>query len=930
MIHRFSVRSTRSSEPDIERRRQAFGLPDLQFWLDYYIEFGAALSADDAALVCATLGDQAGTRVAMDEAFPPGTVTVLHRRGVVDNENTSILSTCELLGLRAVAGKVARCYQSSSPRLPEVVKSMAFNEAIEEMHDSPPRFDTLIPAGSYLPAQAYDLRALDTDDLARLGGAEGRNLSLPQMLRIRYIQESLQLPSVTDVLLEALDARWSDHCAHTTWKSLGHLLDRLVAAARDTANPNIVSMFHDNAGVWNFYDGYAIAIKAETHNGPSAISAYFGQLTKLGGVLRDILGTGLGADPIGCFEYTATGPAGAGPPIAGRPGPRQIAHETIQAIKEYGNTFGVPMMWSRMAFHPGYRAKPFALGGSIGILPLDAAQRGRPEPGDLVVLIGGLTGNEGMHGASASSAGSEMDTAAVQIGAPLEQVKFRKALIELRDENCLRALTDVGGAGLNSAAGEMGEASGIWINTALVPLKTSALPMWRILLSESQERMLLAVPPQRYGTARRILDRHLVRSAVIGRFTGTGCYCVFHNPDLDEQAVIALPAGEVPADRGELGFDVPYKLCDFPVEVRQAGAPAEVPAEASGGARWPEWAPGRLAGLLARVAGDPDVASQHYADVQYDTTVQGNTVHGPRYGTATAVPASYWAGTPVPGSPAAAVFATAFNPWLFDLHPVRALRQLFLSLLFGLVLAGVEPDDICVCDNFYTPHLTEQWAEWLTAMVEELASLVRRFGVPVISGKDSSAGSTRTDEGIVSVPPAVFLSGLGKVPDHRGLLGEAWTSEGSLLVRIGPPTPSPAGTVAARLLGAGGGTLDEVSLDQAERYLAALRDSRRLFRAGARLGPGGVAAELVAGGLATGMGVRLDPAAAGVQALFAEHRLGALVEIDAADVETLPADLHPVVIGRLTADGRITADGEDLLTPEVRRAWTSAFAELLT
>ena len=926
MIHRFSVRSTRSSEPDIERRRRAFGLPDLQLWLDYYIEFDDALLPNESTLVCGTLGDQVGTRVAIDEPFPPGTVTVLHRRGVVDNENTSILSMCDLLGLRAVAGKVARCYQSSSPRLCEVVKSMAFNDAIEEIHDSPPRFDTLVPAGVYLPAETYNLRALDEDNLARLGRAGGRNLSLQQMLRIRYIQESLDLPSVTDVLLEALDARWSDHCAHTTWKSLGHLLDRLVAASRDTVNPNIVSMFHDNAGVWNFYDGYALAIKAETHNGPSAISAYFGQLTKLGGVLRDILGTGLGADPIGCFEYTATGLTDVEPPIADRPGPRQIAHDTIQAIKEYGNTFGVPMMWSRMAFHPGYRAKPFALGGSIGILPLSAAQRGRPEPGDLVVLIGGLTGNEGMHGASASSAGSEMDVAAVQIGAPLEQVKFRNALIELRDNNCLRALTDIGGAGLNSAVGEIGERSGIWINTALVPLKTSALPMWRILLSESQERMLLAIPPQAYRSARRILDRHLVRSTVIGRFTDTGCYCVFHNPNLDEQAVIALPAGEVPTDRGELGFDVPYKLCDFPVEIRQVGAPPEV---RRGEAQWPHWAPDRLASLLAQVAADPDVASQRYADAQYDTTVQGNTVYGPHYGTLTAVPSGYWACTPVDGSSAAAVFSTAFNPWLFDLHPVRALRQLFLSLVFSLVLAGVESNDICVCDNFYTPHLTEHWAEWLTAMVDELASLVRRFGVPVISGKDSSAGSTRTDKGIVSVPPAVFLSGLGKVPNHRNLLGEAWAAEGSLLVRIGLPTPSPAGTVAARLLGIGDGTVDEVPLDQAERFLAALRDSRSLFRTGTRLGPGGVAARLVTGGLATGMGVQLDPTATGFEALFAEHRLGALVEIDPADLVTLPTDLHPVVVGRLTTDGRITADGDDLLTPEVRQAWTSAFSELI-
>lgn len=925
MIHRFSVRST-VSEPDNERRSQALGLPDLEQWLDYYIEFESAPTTANVELISHTLGDQVRADVAVDAPFPAGAVTVLHRRGVVDNENTSIMSMCDLLGIPARAGKVARCYLSSSPRLRGIVETTAFNDAIEEIHDSPPAFDTLVPAGAYLPAVRHDLRGMADDELARLGRIGGRNLSVQQMLRILEIQERLALPWVTDVLLEALDARWSDHCAHTTWKSLGNLLDRLVAASRDTANPNIISMFHDNAGVWDFYDGHAIAIKAETHNGPSAISAYFGQLTKLGGVLRDILGTGLAADPIGCFEYTATGLVGAPPPIAGRPAAWQIAHDTIQAIKEYGNTFGVPMMWSRMAFHPAYRAKPFALGGSIGILPSSAARRGRPEPGDLVVLIGGLTGNEGMHGASASSAGSEMDVAAVQIGAPLEQVKFRKALIELRDEGRLSALTDVGGAGLNSAVGEIGDPTGVWINTALVPLKTSALPMWRILLSESQERMLLAISPQDYPSAHQILDRHLVRTTVIGRFTDTGRYCVFYNPSLGEQAVIALPAGTVPADQGEPGFDIPYKMIDIPVSTREVGP---LPHVGDNEVRWHDWAADRLADLLALVAADPDVASQHYADVQYDTTVQGNTAYGPHYGAAAPVPSGYWACTPVDGSPAAAVFSTAFNPWLYDLHPVRALRQLFVSLLTGQVLAGVEPNDICVCDNFYTPHLSGNWAEWLVAMVDELAVLVRRFGVPVISGKDSSAGSTRTDEGLVSVPPAVFLSGLGKVPDHTGLLSESWTSAGGLLVRIGPPTPSPAGTVAARCLGIEGGTLDEVPLDQAERFVAALRDQRGRFRSGTRMGSGGVAARLVAGSLSTGLGVELDPEMVSIEALFGEHRLGALVEIDPADLPALPAQLNPVVVGRLTPDGQITALGNELLTPTVRNAWTTAFSELL-
>lgn len=925
MIHRFSVRST-AAEPDVERHRKALGLPDLELWHDYHIEFEQPLSLEDAAVVCQMLGTQVGTEAIMDDCFPPGTVSVLHRRGVVDNESPSIVFMCELLGVRALAGKVARCYRSSSPRLREIVETTAFNSAIEEIHDSPPYLATLVPAGAYLRAERYDLRDMPEDELAGLGRANGRNLRLRQMLWIRNIQESLDLPSVTDVLLEALDARWSDHCAHTTWKSLGELLRRLVAASRDTDNPNILSMFHDNAGVWDFYDGYALAFKAETHNGPSAISAYFGQLTKLGGVLRDILGTGLGADPIGCFEYTATGLVGAAPSIAGRPGARQIAHDTIQAIKEYGNTFGVPMMWSRMAFHTGYRAKPFALGGSIGILPTAAAQRGKPLSGDLVVLIGGLTGNEGMHGASASSAGSQMDVASVQIGAPLEQVKFRKALIELRDENCLRALTDIGGAGLNSAVGEIGDPSGIWINTALVPLKTFGMPMWRILLSESQERMLLAVPPEAYGSARRILDRHLVRSTVVGRFTETGRYCIFHDPHLDEQAVIALAAGVVPSEHHESGFDIPYKLLDLPVVTRDVGPPPE-----SGPARsqWPAYQQEQLTELLVRVAADPDVASQHYCDAQYDTTVQGNTVYGPQYGAAVSVPSGYWACTPLDTSPAAAVFSTAFNPWLFELHPVRALRQSFLSLLSGQVLAGVEPGDICVCDNFYTPHLTEYWAEWLVAMVDELASLVRRFNAPVISGKDSSAGSTHTDEGIVSVPSAVFLSGLGKVPDHRRLLREAWTKQGSLLVRIGPATPSPAGTVAARALGLADGIPDDISLYQAERFIAALRDHRGPFRSGTRIGAGGVAARLIMGALASGLGVALDSSAATLEALFAEHRLAALVEIDQDDLAALPTDLVPVVVGRLTGDGRITADGRDLLTPGVRQAWMHAFSELI-
>jgi phosphoribosylformylglycinamidine synthase len=909
----------------MQQLRTSLALADLQVWCDYYIEFEAAPSAADLSSVAGFLsGGVAEVRVVVDEPLDTGCmVQVSHRRGVVDNESATIVAMCGLVGLPARAARVALSYQSRSPRLVDTIRASRFNRGTEELHLAEPVYQTLVPLGCYEPAQRFDLRGLSDAELAGLGVGNGRNLDLDQMRQIQEIQQTTGVDHVTDVLLEALDARWSDHCSHTTWRSLGGLLDRLAAAARDTGNPNILSMFHDNAGVWDFYAGYAVALKAETHNGPSAVSAYFGQLTKLGGVLRDILGTGLGADPIGCFEHTATGIPGAAAPIAGRPGAREIAVDTIRAIKEYGNTFGVAMMCSRMAFHPKYRAKPFALGGAIGLLPVAAAQRGEPRPGDLVVLIGGLTGNEGIHGASASSAGATMDEAAVQIGAPLEQVKFRAAIVDLRDGGCLRALTDVGGAGLNSAVGEIGEPGGVFINTALVPLKTRALAMWRILLSESQERMVLAVPPERLAQARLVTARQGVRATVIGRFTGTGRYMVCHNPALGEAGVIGLGVGQLPADVGEVGFDVPYRLLEHVPAQRPVPAP---PAPGSMHTAWPDLRPPELAKLLTVVAGDTEVASQHYAQSQYDSTVGGNTWYGPRYGTREhRVATSYWAATPVDGHPGAVVFATAFNPWLYDIHPVRALRQMFCALLGRQVLAGVALRDVCLCDNFYTPHRSEHADGWLVAMVDELAALVRHFGTPVISGKDSSAGSTDTDEGPVHVPPAVFLSALGKVPDKKLLLPEAWQRPDSILVRVGPPTPSPAGTAAARALTISSNQVDDVDPIAYLRYLHALTGAWHVLRSATPIGPGGLAARLLTGALATGIGVVLNPGQHNAEALFAEHRCGALVEIDPQHLADLPAALTPVPVGRLDPTPGLRLAGEDLLTADATDRWTGSF-----
>jgi phosphoribosylformylglycinamidine synthase len=251
---------------------------------------------------------------------------------------------------------------------------------------------------------------------------------------------------------------------------------------------------------------------------------------------------------------------------------------------------------------------------------------------------------------------------------------------------------------------------------------------------------------------------------------------------------------------------------------------------------------------------------------------------------------------------------------------------MFCGLLNRQVLAGVDLVDVCLCDNFYTPHLSEHANEWLVGMVDELARLVRAFGTPVISGKDSSAGSTPTDEGIVHVPPAAFLSAMGKVPDARRLIGEEWTSTGNLLVRIGPECPATGGTVASRALGLPGTAIDDIDLASYRDYLTALSSARDLFRSATTIGPGGLLARLVSGSMATGIGVGLDPFRHNTESLFAEHRCGALVEIGPDDVEALPPELNARPVGLLSATPGIWMGNEDLFGSDVREQWSNSFA----
>lgn len=341
-----------------------------------------------------------------------------------------------------------------------------------------------------------------------------------------------------------------------------------------------------------------------------------------------------------------------------------------------------------------------------------------------------------------------------------------------------------------------------------------------------------------------------------------------------------------------------------------------------------------LEGAVARVLADPEVADQSLAALQYDSSVQARTFYGPLVGRGTGVTTNFYASRPLLDSRAGVVFSTGFNPWLFEIDPVRAARQAVVSALAIQAVAGVERRDICLCDNFYTPHLEPASDAWLVAMVDELARLSIDLRIPFISGKDSSAGSTPTDEGVISVPPAVFVTALGKTPDVDQLRTEPFTAAGNLLVLVGPRTPALAGTAAARALDVvDPGGVDDVDTAAAMGFLDTIAQiPLDVAPSGRVIGPGGVIATTFLNSRASGLGAELE----GGAALLAEHRCGALLEVAPDAVDRLPDELRTEIVGRVVenndpdpASVHVAIDGTPVTTPEAISGWERAFEEAL-
>jgi len=861
-------------------------------------------------------------------------VEIGYRRAVTDPETPSIFDGARALNVDGLEWvRLSHRYQflGASPEdAGRIVRENLFNPIVQATIEEEHPWDSLRPHG--VPDQVRHVRlvGLSDDELFDLSEKSSWYAPLSQMKALQEYERQLGRP-LTDAEIEITVQSWSDHCYHTTWRSL-KLLDKLQAATKRINHPLVVSVFKDNAGGMKFYEDQVVLIKGETHNFPSSIATFGGIATKHGGVIRDAIGFGRGGYAIGGSTIMGT----MDPRIADSevPGgalhPRVILLESIRGTAYYCNPMGIPMMHPIYRIHPGY-TKCFALGHTLGIIPEEYALKNDPRPGDAVVLFGGRTGRDGIHGATASSA--EMtgetihkDAAAVQIGHPITERKFMTAVPILRDTGCLRSITDLGAGGISCAAGEMGAKTGVEIDLAKVPLKDQSLAPWEILLSESQERMMAAVPKEKLDEALDILRRYDIEYAVIGEFTDTQKLSAYH--------------GEIKVADIDMSFL--WRACPIDeIEVKQPTLKLKpaCKAEPRTGAEWREAA--------ERVLSHFHCCDQSPAGTQFDSTVQGRTVIGPYGGKNGRMPTNVFVSAPIRGKPYGAVTTLAFNPFYGEIAPAGMARLSVIEAIAKAVAVGVDIDDIALCDNFYTPRVRPEVAWDLKAMVETIAELSEIFGAPFISGKDSSSGTFKSETGeVIDVPYTLVVSTLGRMPDVRKAVTKEFKKAGNRLVLLGTLDPERlGGSVYLDAFGERGDKLSDWGNEWAKDLVILYRRLHGLYwnenpvRSASAIAEGGVLLRLFEAAMGSGLSARIDlsgfPKGRRDGALFGEAVGAFLLEIDSsADPADLFRGLPCAEIGQVTDSPELVIeDGSRQLLAapidDLVRIWEKPFAEVV-
>ena len=748
------------------------------------------------------------------------------------------------------------------------------------------------------------------------------SLNLQEMKAIQaYFKTKKRKP--TDVELQTIAQTWSEHCFHKTFKGkirinnkeISSLFRTYIAKATEEIQPNwCFSVFEDNAGIITFDKGYGIAAKVETHNHPSAVEPFGGAATGVGGVIRDILG--VWADPIACTDVLGFGPLNydyAKLPT-GVKHPKYVYMGVTAGIASYGNNMGIPTVNGAIYFDDSYTGNVVVYCGCIGLLPLKKFKK-NAQPGHLILIAGGKTGRDGIHGVTFASAeltekSEEVSRPAVQIADPIEEEKLKRALIEIRDRELASATTDLGGGGMSSAIGETAERFGCGATVDLdkVPLKYAGLAPWEIYISESQERMLITVTPENIGKVLAVFEKENVEATAVGKLTRERrLQLYFENmvvADMDMQFL----------------FTPPKSLKTATYETANHEEP-----------QFSE--PQNLTKSLLQLMAAPNIASKESVVRTYDHEVKGNTVLKPLHGEH-AGPNDAAIIKPLNNSWKGIALSCGMNPNYGKIDPYWMAAAAIDEAVRNNVAVGGRR--IALLDNFVwgNPEKPERLGSLVRAC-EACYDVATAFKTPFISGKDS----LYNESPLGPVTPTLLITAVGIVPDIRLAVSMDPKASGNLLYIVGKTYMELGGSEYYKLKGFLGKTVPKVRIVQARKTYYALTKAigAGTVRACHDLSEGGLAVAAAEMTLASGYGAELELRKIPVKtlkrndfALFSESNSRFLVEVakkDRESFENLMKGKAYAAIGKVTKTPRLTIIGlkgavaVDASVADLRASW---------
>ncbi len=671
-------------------------------------------------------------------------------------------------------------------------------------------------------------------------------------------------PSITE--LGICSAMWNEHCSYKSSKKWLKTLP--------TTGPKVIQGPGENAGVIDIGDGEAIVFKMESHNHPSFIEPYQGSATGVGGILRDVFT--MGARPIAAMNALRFG-------APEHPKTRHLVSGVVAGIGGYGNSFGVPTIGGEVNFHPRYNGNILVNAMAVGLARADGIFYSKAKGVGLpVVYLGAKTGRDGIHGATMASAEFADDAdekrPTVQVGDPFTEKCLLEACLELMASGAVIAIQDMGAAGLTSSAVEMGAKGGLGIEFDLdkVPCREAHMTAYEMMLSESQERMLMVLRPEKEKQAEAIFHKWGLDFAIVGRTTDTLRFVIKHEGEVKADLPIKQMGDEAPE------YDRPW------VEPKKLPVLRDVPA------------PNDLKAAILKIMGSPDMCSRRWVWEQYDHLIQSNTAQ---------IPGGDAGVVRIRGQKAIAV-STDVTPRYVEADPFEGAKQAVAECWRNLTSVGAQPIAITDNLNFGNPERPEIMGQLVFA-IKGIAEACRALDFPVVSGNVSLYNETN-GQGILPTPA---IGGIGLLPDLSRMATLAFKKADDAILLVGGHGGHLGQSIYLReVLGREEGAPPPVDLALEKRHGDFVRSliNHGQVTAVHDISDGGLGVAVIEMALASGLGARLD--AMGHERLFAEDQARYLLTCPAKQAAKIITQGHVkgvgvIRIGTVTAEPTLIVEG---------------------